>query len=117
MEYKLAAETLQVGRVEKATKRIQQTEWELTQYAERRMVERGITEVDARNAIAHGTIIEYHVKGDAKRWLLRATDGTCVVVDETTGAVVTVYYNDPSDHHATLNRQAYLFGRAFGGRA
>jgi len=112
MEYKLAAGMLQTGQVEKATKRIQRMEWELTRYAERRMLERGINELDTRNAIAHGTIIEYHVVDDAKRWLLRAADGTCVVVDEVTGDVVTVYYNDPDDNHATLDRRNYMFGVA-----
>lgn len=112
MEYRLARQMLTVAQIQKATKRIMRTDWKLTQYAERRMEDRGITEVDARNAIAHGIIIEYHVKDATKRWLLRAADGTCVMVDETTDEIVTVWKNKPTDPHATLNYGNYMFGVA-----
>lgn len=73
-----------------------------------RASERSFSMEEAVAAIKGGLVVEVH--NDRKpeiRALVRDQKGTCVVVSLTDFRVVTVYYNDPSDQHETLNWNAY----------
>ena len=66
-----------------------------------------------RRALEDGNIIEYHFK-DANRILVRGNvdEGNfnvCVVleVDNNSSEIITVYDNEISDKHFTLNRSIY----------
>jgi len=82
-------------------------------HAIKREKEKIITHSAVRRALEDGNIIEYHFK-DANRILVRGNvdEGNfnvCVVleVDNNSSEIITVYDNEISDKHFTLNRSIY----------
>jgi hypothetical protein len=77
-----------------------------------RAAERDFNLDDIRAAVRTGTVIELH--NEAKEWRALARDrkGTCVVISLESWDTVTVFYNDPSDNHDTLNHNRYHSGKA-----
>ena len=65
---------------------------------------RKIARIAVFRAIAYGQVIEAKDNGRA---VMRGQDGTCVVVSVPTRTVITVWHNDPTDNHYTLDLSAY----------
>jgi len=78
---------------------------------EHRASERHFTLAQAVDAIASGKSVEVNKTGDDVRALFRRQSGpnagTCAVVSLITWNIITVYYNDLSDKHDTLNHNLY----------
>ena len=79
-----------------------------------RQKEKIITKDEIQRAIKNGKIIEFHVKDDNKRILVRgncAENGRyniCVVLDIDNNRVVTAYDNLVNDKHYTLDYSKYI---------
>jgi hypothetical protein len=75
------------------------------------MQEKRVTEREIFAALSYGSIVEAHNEtADEIRVLVRgkvAGKFICVVVSLTTKTIVTVYRNQSSDFHRTLDRNAY----------
>lgn len=65
---------------------------------------RTITRDEVLDALTTGEVIEVN---DAERVLMRSAKGICVVVNVKAKFTFTVWVNDPSDNHKTLNRSEY----------
>jgi hypothetical protein len=77
-----------------------------------RATERTFTTQDALEVIKGGLVVEVHNNAGADvRALLRNSKGTCVVLSLSTFEVITVYYNDPTDTHDTLNWNNYRWAQ------
>ena len=76
-----------------------------------RATERVFTLADAQAAIAEGRVVEIHNERKEWRALVRDRKGTCVVFSLETWDVITVYYNNPSDGHFTLDKGLYASGK------
>jgi len=73
-----------------------------------RATERHFVIEDAVEALQGGLVVEVHDdRKPSVRALVRSQKGTCVVVELQSMRVITVYYNDPSDTHDTLNWNLY----------
>ena len=107
MDYRVHASS--INNLSKVMKRIGALEYTPTQYAQVRMADGEIPMGSIREAIYNGTIIEMRVVDGEVRWLLRGEDGTCVSVSETTSEIVTVYRNNPTDNHNTLDTNVYAW--------
>ena len=57
----------------------------------------------------HGTVIELNYSPDdgSHKALLRTPDGHCAVFGLGTKQIVTMWYNSPTDNHATLDASRY----------
>jgi len=78
-----------------------------------RAKDRSFTDAQARMAVWQGSLIEVHDnKAPDIRALIRDKEGTCVVVSLCSGDIVTVYYNDPEDHHYTLDKGQYQWTKS-----
>jgi hypothetical protein len=82
------------------------------QHFEDRATERHFTLGEAVEAVKTGLVVEVHndTPGDV-RALVRDSKGTCVVLSLKSWQVITVYYNDPTDTHDTLNWAAYRWNQ------
>ena len=80
--------------------------WHSQPYYAMRAQTRKIARFDVFRAIAYGQVIEAKDDGRA---VMRGQDGTCVVVSVPTRTVITVWYNDPSDNHYTLDLSQYTW--------
>ena len=78
---------------------------------EHRASERHFTLAQAVDAVASGKPVEVSKIGNDVRALFRRQSGknagTCTVVSLITWNIITVYYNDLSDKHDTLNHNLY----------
>ena len=74
--------------------------------------DRHITLADAAETLRTGSVIEIHNDRGEWRALVRSRIGTCVVVSLESNLVLTVYYNNPTDNHETLNHSLYQGGKA-----
>ena len=77
-----------------------------------RVRQKNITKSEVLETVASGRCIEFHIKGDSPRVLLRKqrwnqTYDICVVIDILTGTVVTAYTNHTNDSHDTLHTEIY----------
>ena len=73
-----------------------------------RASERTFSLSEAIEAVRTGRVIEVN-DNPGYRALVRSLNGTCVVVELTHLRVITVYYNDQSDTHSTLDRSKYTW--------
>tara|TARA_R110002020_G_C16006857_1_gene750760 strand:- start:200 stop:544 length:345 start_codon:yes stop_codon:yes gene_type:complete len=105
MDYRVHASS--ISNLPKVMKRLGALEFTATGYTQMRMANREIPMGSVMEAIYNGTIIEMRVVDGTVRWLLRGEDGTCVSVSETTGDIITVYWNNPADNHNTLDKRVY----------
>lgn len=80
--------------------------WRSQPYYIMRCQTRKIARIAVFRAIAYGRVIEAKSDGRA---VMRGTDGTCVVVSVPTRTVITVWHNDPTDNHYTLDLSAYTW--------
>ena len=81
-------------------------------YIKKRMKQRGISRKDINRTIKEGHIIEAHnEKRDDIRILLRHETkrglAVCLVVSLKDHCIITVYINESSDNHPTLNWSEY----------
>lgn len=86
--------------------------WKKTEYVERRLHERRIHIRQALETLHHAEIIEYHIKDNSRRVLLRGTKPyknhvVCAVFDIDVESLITVYWNETKDTHASLNPSRY----------
>lgn len=87
--------------------------WHFTEYSQVRAGERIVTREEVLAALSKGKVVEYRMKGAKHRVLVRGTqvlDGkyvACVVVDIARKRIITVYLNDHSDNHPSLNWSLY----------
>ena len=59
----------------------------------------------------HGRLIELgYDNGRIFKVLLRTPDGHCAVFGLLTKEIITTWYNDPNDNHATLDASRYFGG-------
>ena len=77
-----------------------------------RVRQKHITKSEVLDTVASGKCIEFHIKGESPRVLLRKqrwnqTYDICVVIDILTGTVVTAYTNHTNDEHNTLHTEIY----------
>ena len=77
-----------------------------------RVRQKHITKSEVLDTVASGKCIEFHIKGESPRVLLRKqrwnqTYDICVVIDILTGTVVTAYTNHTNDEHDTLHTEIY----------
>ena len=80
--------------------------WMFTPHALTRMEQYDVSRGEVFNAMALGSIVEFHTDAGTRRLLIRY-QGKCVVCDLDTRDVITYYFNDMFDHHATLDRSQY----------
>jgi len=85
--------------------------YKIGKHAQKRGSEKVIANECVYRALEDGQIIEYHYK-DSNRLLIRGNvdEGNiniCVVVDLTENEIITIYDNEISDKHFTLNRSLY----------
>lgn len=85
--------------------------WSISSHGRLRAEEKGITKEQLTGALQTGSLIEFHNERQTRRILLRATEGTCIVLDLDTRTLVTAYHNDPRDRHSTLRRNEYYWGQ------
>lgn len=86
--------------------------WQTLTHAAEKLAERNIGKDQVLRCIAHGEIVQFQREDDGlRRLLIRAQDGTCVVLDIDRKLMVTAYHNNPKDQHMTLNRDAYYWGK------
>ena len=82
--------------------------WSCNGHFSDRATERAFTLDDAKACVKGGLVVEVHNdKNPDVRALLRNSVGTCVVVSLKSWEIITVYYNDPTDEHHSLNWNAY----------
>jgi hypothetical protein len=109
-EFRIHAKSLQPAAVEAVLKRARTAANGCPRiHALEKAWKRGMTLDAIREAVRNGQLVEYHVIRDHERALLRDRKGTCVVVDLNDGSIVTAFTNNPTDHHATLRKEEYLF--------
>ena len=79
-------------------------------HASERKMAKGIA--DWEYIARHGEIIElnHNPSDERDKALLRTPDGHCAVFGLNTKMIVTMYYNSPSDQHATLDASKYTGG-------
>jgi len=82
----------------------------ITDYFKTRLAERGLSVKDIKNALTHGSLIEYHTLKGTRRLLVRDDKGTCVVLDLDKKSVITTYFNRSGDNHSTLRKEEYVGG-------
>lgn len=85
---------------------------DLQSYVLHRMSQRKLEKSDILNAIRGGRIIEAHnkVRNDIRVVLRQETKrgfSVCVVVSLLKGSIITVYRNDNSDNHYTIDWSEY----------
>ena len=85
-------------------------ELKFTSYSLDKIKQRGISVDTLGETITKGRLIEYHIKEDTRRVLLRCKGGTCAVVDLDKESIITAYKNDPNYNHPHLDQTKYLFG-------
>lgn len=69
-----------------------------------------ISKQDIINTLKYGNVIELNDRGRLVVRLMKGKRaGTCVVVSIRDRKVVTVWYNDPRDTHATLRLSEYTW--------
>jgi hypothetical protein len=73
--------------------------------------DRHFTLDDASKTLHTGLVIEVHNDKGEWRAVVRSKNGTCVVVSLESNRVLTVYSNDPTDNHDTLNHGLYHGGK------
>lgn len=96
-------------------KKIPKQEWGFNGYTFNRIQERGGTKDYVLNALQNGELIEYHLKENKSRILVRGTQPIseyhryvpCVVFELKTKTVITVYWNHVDDNHRTINMKPY----------
>ena len=86
--------------------------YEFTPYSMERAITRGVTTHEVMKTIIEGEIMEVHFKDESVRVLIRGCANkrnmdTCVVVDLCECSIVTVYQNDSTDRHYSLNTSLY----------
>lgn len=71
---------------------------------------RPLSHEDIKRAVRAGAIIEINdgPEHDDMRLLVRDDRGTCVVYSVGLHKIVTCWWNDPDDHHSTLNLSEYM---------
>ena len=94
----------EISSVESIVKSV--TSWHSQPYYIMRAQTRKIARFDVFRAIAYGQVIEAKSDGRA---VMRGQDGTCVVIEVPTRTVITVWYNDPTDNHYTLDLSQYTW--------
>ena len=77
-----------------------------------RVRQKHITKSEILETVASGKCIEFHIKGDSPRVLLRKqrwnqSYDICCVLDVLTGTIVTAYTNHSNDEHDTLHTEIY----------
>ena len=82
-------------------------------HAAERMASKNVDAIAIAQAIAFGSVVEAHKNVASQlRVLLRKQLGSrccCVVVSVTTRELVTAYWNDGNDNHATLDASVYTW--------
>jgi hypothetical protein len=86
--------------------------WRFSKHALERMDERGAVRDNIVNIALGGELIEYHLKDNRSRVLMRSNAVfhnyvACVVFELKTSRVITVYWNHKDDYHRTINMKAY----------
>ena len=86
--------------------------WKKTDYTNKRLQQRRIHMLQALETVKHSEIIEYHIKDNSRRILLRGTKlyqnhVVCVVFDIDVETIITAYWNETDDTHETLNHSQY----------
>lgn len=75
-----------------------------------RMKQKKVTEADIVNTLKWGNVIEVN---SLSRVVMRLNTGkrkgVVVVIDPSTQAIVTVWYNSPKDRHDTLDKSLYTW--------
>ena len=84
-------------------------EWNLaTDHVVGRMKQKGIKKDAIVNTLKYGDVIEVADNGRVTLRLMKGmANGTCVVVSLRDKVVVTCWYNNPKDRHATLDLSDY----------
>lgn len=84
-----------------------------TDYSLKRVLERNIGYSSVQETIENGQIVEFHYKDGDIRILKRSNHCnhrghcTCVVYSLLSESIITVYRNDYSDNHITLDKSKY----------
>ena len=79
-------------------------------HAVRKLDERNISSEQLAAALRDGDVLEIEMKNGDARLLVRDAVGVCVSYSLNTQRVITVYYSDPLDTHATLDTSVYFTG-------
>ena len=91
---------------------IRSKRYEFTNYSLERALTRGITNYSVMKTIRNGKLIEFHLKDDSPRALIRerankSSNCTCVVIDMKSNTIVTAYKNFVGDKHSSLDEEIY----------
>lgn len=90
---------------------VRRDDWELTDYCQRRGDERSLIAAEVLALRLDGELVEYSWSpSEGWRRLLMRRDGVCAIIDLECLRVITCWWNDPEDRHATLRVEEYLFG-------
>lgn len=85
--------------------------WNILPHAAENMALRNISRDQAAKCLTTGNLVQFQREDDgSRRLLLRAQDGTCLVLDIDRKNIITIYHNNPNDNHQTLDRRQYFWG-------
>ena len=104
------ASTLKPDTIEKIHNKIKRTKFTYTNHALENKAKKRV--VDYEIIVRDGKLIELKFDRLTRkhRALLRTPDGHCAVFSIKDGVIVTMWKNDASDNHRTINASKYIRG-------